>query len=80
VAAKPLSFEFLAAKPPRKAPTYFFFFFAVLFFFAVFRFAFFVAEDFAAAAERVLRRFIGMDRFHVGCRRLHYTEKCLDKK
>ena len=54
---------------------YFFFFFAV-FFFAVFRFAFLVADDFAAAIERVLRRFfIGMDRFHVGCRRLHYNRK-----
>jgi hypothetical protein len=58
-----------------------YFFFLPPFFFAVFRFAFLVFDDFAAAIDRVLRRLrLGMDLFHVGCRSDQYTEKSLDKK
>ena len=45
-------------------PTCYFFF--LPFFFEVFRFAFLVFDDFAAAIDRVLRLRLGMD--HVPCR------------
>ncbi len=43
-----------------------YFFFLPPFFFAVFRFAFLVFDDLAAAIDRVLRLRLGMD--HVPCR------------